>query len=239
MDAIEKRIRGVAVDANRAFADHQITVRSDAGMYRSWRIGRPQSGFYAMNITIEPNRIFVTGDCGVLVLQREWDMLAWLKQSIGDYHYVAEKVPNEIKVHEFDEERAKEWIAQQCVREYPLRGFAVRTLNDYWVGFEGSNYVPEIHHARELDEEADRRMTWDEAEELRNAAESGEEEFRAAFWRSKAAHDGVEYPGCENFTHRFLWQMEGLKWWLAHLPTVPESRRGVSGRPHHDTGRAC
>lgn len=114
MNAQQKRIAMVAEQAKKAFAEHQIEVRLNQGLFRNWQCSRPKSSVYLFNISTEPGRLFVTGDIGVLVVERVPDMIDFALRTIGDLHYFASKVPSEIKVKEFDPEVAVEWLKEHA-----------------------------------------------------------------------------------------------------------------------------
>ena len=83
---------------------------------RAWRVGRPDSGTYAMTVYVVPGRLIMVGDCGPLVFEREYDMVAWARRCISDPHYMFGKIPHEFKTREFSEEKAAAWLAE--IRKY-------------------------------------------------------------------------------------------------------------------------
>lgn len=107
----------VIVDAEKraaaAFSEHQITVRLDQGVFRSWRCCRPDSWTYGFDVTTTPGNLYVTGDIGDLIVSRTNDMIAWSRSAVESIGYFEEKVPNCIVTRVWDPDRAREWIDEQ------------------------------------------------------------------------------------------------------------------------------
>lgn len=113
-DAKIEQHRRMAADV---FREHVIAPRHEHGLFASWRCGKPGDSAYAFNITIEPGCIFVTGDIGVLVLERTENMLAWCRSAIRDVNYFAQKVPHEIPTTEWCDDVAREFIEELRAEE--------------------------------------------------------------------------------------------------------------------------
>ena len=116
---LNKKIRVdlIAKLAAESFKNHQIVKRLDVDLFRHWRCGQPNTNIYAFNITTIPGRIVVTGDIGVLVVEREPDMLPWCQGAIDSIDYFAQKVPHEITTKEYDSEIAKKWVKEQIASD--------------------------------------------------------------------------------------------------------------------------
>lgn len=111
--SVKRQIDQIAEMAKTNFAGHQIEVRLDHGLFRNWRCAKPDTGSYAFNISTEPGRLFVTGDVGCMIWEREPDMITWARQAIKDIDYMAGKVPSEIKTRQWDVDTACDWITDQ------------------------------------------------------------------------------------------------------------------------------
>lgn len=106
---LEEQIRQ---HADKAFLDHEITLRSKNGLYRSWRCCRPGSWTYGFDITTIPGSLFITGDIGDLIVSRTDDMVQWCRGSTGSTSYFAEKVPHGFVTREFKWEVFREWCEE-------------------------------------------------------------------------------------------------------------------------------
>ena len=94
-------------NANKAFADHVLTVRLDTeGPFRAYRCQKPDSWTYGFDVTFTPGWVTIAGDIGFLALSRCADMLPWLRGTVArdgciDFRYVAEKAPHCIVTREW------------------------------------------------------------------------------------------------------------------------------------------
>lgn len=192
-----KRMADVAEFASKAFARHEITQNVSQGLYRHWRCARPDSGMYAFNIITEPGRLIVTGDIGEIILCREPDMLAWLPMALRDPHYLAGKVQAG-KVREWCADVAREWIDAE-----------VKDLRaDFAKDEEDGLATPEDRKRFEANLK--------KYDDLRDETEMGPSYFEAALHQSGLI-DGCDWPRLETFTTQFLWIVEALRWFLAHV----------------------
>ena len=110
MTVAQKRIAYVKMMAADAFSTHEIREVTDGGPARLWECERPGSRIYGFRVTVVPGSIFLTGDLGVLVVQRQEDMIDWARAAINDIGYFAEKVSSEISTRDFDPARVTEWL---------------------------------------------------------------------------------------------------------------------------------
>jgi hypothetical protein len=179
----QKRVAHIATEAKRAFASHEIEqVAKEIEMVGIWRCGRPGEGVFGFSVTVAESSILLTGDLGVLVVQRTGNMIGWAKGAIDSIDYFAEKVPREILTREFDVECVTEWL--------------------------------EFERAETHDPSTELQEAW---ASLADVASCGEIAVMAAVHGSFVLCDG-DTPDFTNWTPRFLWQREALKWWLEHLP---------------------
>jgi len=111
---LEERTREMT---DKAFADHAITERCRQGVFRSWRCKRTKSWVYGFDITTTPGFIFITGDIGDLIVEREYDMLPWCRSACESIDYFAKKVPHAIPTTQFDEAKVLEWVAEELKNE--------------------------------------------------------------------------------------------------------------------------
>lgn len=106
MTTIEKQIRELS---DKAFANHTITERVRAGVFRSWRCQKPGTRAYLFDITTIPGSLIITGDVGDLIVTRTYDMLPWCRGSVDDTRYFAEKVPQGFVKREFSLQSFEQW----------------------------------------------------------------------------------------------------------------------------------
>lgn len=104
-----RRLEDIHRMAVKNFADHQIEQRLNQGAFRYWYCGKAQSSMYYFSITTVPGRLIIAGDIGLLVLEREYDMLQWARQTTEDISYFAGKVVRQIPTREYCSEVAREW----------------------------------------------------------------------------------------------------------------------------------
>ena len=117
MNARAKKIAQHEKYAADAFKNHVIRQDLNQGLFRSWRCGAPDEGNHHFHVTTIPGRIFVSGDNGTMVWERNRDMIPWCRGAIGSIEYFAEKVPSEIPTHEWDANVAREWLRNEIVDE--------------------------------------------------------------------------------------------------------------------------
>ena len=119
-DPVRDRIAQVEALARDAFARHTLAVRYAQGEFRGWRCQRPGSWSYGFDVGAEPGRIWVMGDIGCLVLERERDMVAWLSGAVRDPQYMAGKAVPEIETEEFDADCAERWVREHLDEDHRL-----------------------------------------------------------------------------------------------------------------------
>jgi hypothetical protein len=199
-DVVGDRVRSVVNQAKKDLSEHQVTMRLNNGLWRSWRCQRPGSWVYGFDVTTGPGWIMVTGDMGTCVWERTADMIDWAEASINSLSYFAEKVPREIKIKEYDPDKAKAWLLGEIV--------------DYFNDHCGSD----DHGGMD-----DKQWThWHRLLTLyRHEDPSDQMEFAQAIHKSGVA-DGSDWPNFYNYTYHFLWIREGLKWFFAHKDQAVE-----------------
>lgn len=193
----KKQIETIALLAKEAFAHHTLTIRLNQGLFRNWRCAKHGTGMHSFNVSTEPGRLFITGDVEAFIFQREEDMIPWLRKSIENREYLAEKIICGT-THEWSREIAQDW----------LDATEAQLLADIFETEErGTSDVLAVTRKRLIS--------------LRNAAnqlEFGREPFLAALWDSGVSRCG-DYPSMTGFTPGFLWACEALKRFLGHLDT--------------------
>ena len=151
--------RDIEEMAGKAFAEHQITRRFDSELVRHYRCQKPGTWTYGFDVTFTPGWVFIHGDIGHLALNREADMLPWLRRLFEceriDFRYAAQKAPSCIKTREWTEEAAHRAI-------------------DNWLDGRERTYDEQ----RELHDLVDEQ--WDEA--VRIMSEDGPMEFDPRDW---------------------------------------------------------
>lgn len=113
LNARQKKIEHHEWMAATAFKDHVIREDLNRGLFRSWRCGRPGDSCHHFHVTTTPGRIFVAGDNGTMVWERNPDMVKWVRGSINSIGYFASKVPHDIPTTEWDAEVAREWLVDE------------------------------------------------------------------------------------------------------------------------------
>lgn len=108
--------------AETSFSEHEFTTLigfpTSSGLYHAYRCRKPGTGIYGFDVTFIPGSVIVTGDIGELILQRDNDMMPWIRGVLGegrdhasiDFRYVAEKVPNNIITRAWSKEAATEVV---------------------------------------------------------------------------------------------------------------------------------
>lgn len=190
---IDDRIKHVAELAKKAFAEHRVEplwvgVPFGPGLIeaRAWLCGKPDRSEYHFTLYSVPGRLILCGDLGTLVVERTRDMLAWARGSIGDVNYFAEKVPREIETKEYDPDLVRAWIHE--TDQEVLEDNRSEKFVKEWIG--------ELRAA------------------LLSAVEDGEAAVSEAYYGSGIYGGGP--PDWTNWRHRFLWQREAIKWFLAN-----------------------
>ena len=203
MHATLKRFTEHQKRAEKTFAEHAITQRLDQGLFRSWRCQRPNTWMYGFDVHTTPGSLIVTGDIGLMVFEREADMLAWLRGSINDPYYMAGKVPQSIKTREFCHEVAKE-VIRDLGREIKPDSFPSIYIN----GTGRLAYKDVKERFKEMLGSQSDLDVHDEHSVKSTLYESG-------------FVDGGDFPSLDDFTGTFLWIHSALKWFVANLPADP------------------
>jgi hypothetical protein len=95
------------------FSTHIIERHDAHNDYQKWCCGRKDgSAFYWFGVIESGSLLVVYGDIGFLAVQRQKNMIDWVRRSIKDIHYFAEKVPASIKIRQYDGDVAEEWLRE-------------------------------------------------------------------------------------------------------------------------------
>lgn len=175
------------------FKDHVATVTCDHPECRSWRCQKPGTWCYGFNVTVRPGWIYLDGDIGFLALSRERDMIAWLRGAIRDPDYMAQKVPQELVVQEYNRELGVEYFEE----------LQERVLADNLMEDKSYEEILEIF------------------EPWIGAAGSDEHEFQQAIHETYSYELDDEPRRCYDLTPSFICQWQALKWWLEQLDAAP------------------
>lgn len=208
---ITDRVKDVARRAKNDLAKHTITQTLDAGLYRAWKCGEPGNCINAFEVVTGPGWLLIRGDMGTCLWERTNDMLGWCRGSINSLDYFAEKVPREIKIKEYDPDRARAWLLEQVL--------------DFWNDHCGSD----DHGGMDEDD-------WKQWETLKDLYRESDPTEKLDFERevmNSGINDGGDYPDWENYTYHFLWQREALKWLFANLDKVKNANRVTKTIEHY------
>jgi hypothetical protein len=189
------RITQIADLAKHSFANHIVEPlwfglpygdsRHGPFEARAWLCHNPKCCAYHFTLYSVPGRLIICGDIGACVWERTRDMLAWARGSIDSIHYFAEKVVSEIETEEYDADMVRAWIHEMDQQ----------ILEDD----RSEKYVKEW-------------ISGGLRAELLSAVEDGEHRVGEVYHES-GFYDG-DWPNWKNFTYRFLWQREAIKWFL-------------------------
>ncbi len=107
----------------KEFAEHELTIMRDDGLYRHLRCQRPKSWMYGFDIVTWPGSLVVQGDIGTFAFKRVTDMFEFFENSRREINpgYWAEKAvafdrhggPRDTTLESF-ERRVREWIASEA-----------------------------------------------------------------------------------------------------------------------------
>lgn len=162
-------------------------LHRDGDTVRLWRCTHPASCIHRFYICCPPGWLIVYGDMGECMWSRTEDMIEFARQSIHSLGYFSEKASRESRVTEFAPELVEEWAA-----ELPAE-FA----------------------------ESGREWTETLADELEGivaeADENGRQAFELALLRSDLYTDFEDVPTTDFYTYRYLWIVEGIKWFIGRL----------------------
>ena len=185
----EALVERISRCAGIAFGDHVVTERWSGDGYGSWRCGREGgSSNYYFNVSVEPGRVFVTGDIGELIVERSTPMLPWVRGAIDSISYFAEKVPSSMKTRQWCPDVSRELLDE--------------LENDPHGSFDNHTYEEQMAIKEKISE-----VRWN--------LDDGEHIFKQTLYES-GLFDGADFPLCDSWNPRFLWCREALKWFLAN-----------------------
>ncbi len=169
-------------------ADHVLTVKHEAGLYRHLYFGKPGDGNMAFSVVTWPGWLCYSGDMGTYVFSRLPDMFAFFRRPEG-----------ELSIN-------PDYWAQKCEGADKVDG--IRAYDPELFRAEVAEWLDAAEASPETREEV-------EALVLAHA-EDGEVLAREAVCDFKAG-DGFEFrdfheADCRRFTFRFLWCLHAVVW---------------------------
>jgi hypothetical protein len=184
--------RRAAEDAQKNLKNHTIVqLHRDGDPGRIWRCSNNGSSVYKFTVCAPPGWLHVYGDMGECMWARSYDMLAFIRGSIGSLDYFSEKASKDCKIREPYTELAEEWLEEQ----------------------ESGTEWEENHGEPITDENREKLHEIREAFERYNSIENL---IQAAY--ESGLYDSPSYlPHCEYYTYQYLWKIEALKWFVAKI----------------------
>lgn len=169
--------------------DHVVRqLHYDGDVVRLWRCASPNSSIYSFSVEASLGWLIVYGDMGACMWSRTLDMVSFVRGSVHSLDYFSEKVPTTIAIKQHYPELIEEWF---------------RDIKGEWI--EGGNEWTEDHDAAL----ADIRSEYEECH--------CKDDFNRALAHSVFYHDFESIPDTTYYTFRYLWTIEGLKWWIQRL----------------------
>lgn len=199
-DRYAKMIDEMAV---KAFAEHEIEVKLEQGLYRHYRCAKPGTGIYHFHVVTFPGRILVCGDIGDMCWERVPDMFTWAPGALDSISYLEEKVWRTIKTEEFNKEVAEEhvlWDFQSHTEDLDLE---------------------DPKDAEEYQKHVEIR------DELLNKADDNGPDFYTAYYESDWY--GGDMISGDGYTANFLWARSALKWFFANYDYTKVIVPGAGG----------
>lgn len=194
----DARVAAIAKMAAHNFRNHSVRqlYRADSlvgepqnpnRVYAGWRCKDPASWAHGFDVFSFPGRLMVTGDIGLMVWEREENMLAWANSSLASIDYFAGKVVQEIKTKEYDRDCVVAWMHE--VDQDILNG--------------------------EIDYDSRRAKMWltEVRDAVKSAVDDGEHEVMRVICDS-GFEDGCDMPSFDNWRYDFLWAREAVRWFL-------------------------
>lgn len=169
-------------------AEHTITTRHCAGLYRHWRCQRPGTWNMGFDIIAWPGSLCYTGDMGDYLFQRTEDMVAFMRISCMSYEYAAEKCV----AHDG---RLKEWSEKEFQRVLAERRAESDTFTAVYAGGRQTKSVAEA--VEEIERKYQNYSSRHDAEKAM---------YESGLW------DGGDLPSCEVWSFHFLWCLHAIKW---------------------------
>lgn len=205
MHARMKRWKAHDKRAETTFAEHKIEQRLNQGLFRSWRCKRPNSWNYGFDVTTIPGSLIVTGDIGLMVFEREADMIPWLQTGVrnNELDYMAGKVPRDIKVREYCSEVAREEIVEIGRRIKPDSVPRIFTSSTGRMDY------------KQVKERFKTMLGRDSDLDIHD-----EHSVKSTLYESGFV-DGGDFPSLDDYTSGYLWIFSALKWFVANLPPEP------------------
>ncbi len=182
-----------------AFANHVVTKEGEG----RWHFGKPGTGIYHGRIITAPGTLILFGDLGELMFRpSSKDALGWLRDcltasgsKVYSVGYVAEKVPHDIKITEFQKEAVAERIQQ-------LRD----SVNDYK---DHEGYEEHVKNIVAFADDLASHSEWESAYQFYDYFY-----FRSA--HHKVWHDDGP-PDVEPLSFSFLFKVEFLRYFLMRI----------------------
>ncbi len=202
MSYMQQQKKHVEEAVKGALAKHTVKqLHNDGDPGRLWKCSNNGSSVYAFTICAPPGWLIIYGDMGECMWSREYDMIAFAKQSIESDRYFAGKASKDCNITELRDELAREWIAEQPKDWSECSG-------EPW-GDEQQEMLDEIEQA--LDRYGDVR------------------DFQTACFESDLCSDSSAVPDCKAYTFNYLWQIEAIKWFLKKLDAGEVTKQKFEG----------
>jgi len=186
----DKLVSRAKSDVAECLINHVVTQRHrDGDPGRIWRCARPGTVVYAFTVYATPGWLMMTGDIGECMWSRVYDMLSFIRGSIGSLEYFSEKASRDCVIREKRTELAEEWLDEQPKE---------------WKEYHGEPMTKE--------QKAKLREIRDEFEEYNSI-----DRLQTAIYDSQMFDSTSYIPSCEFYTFQYLWKIEALKWFIAKV----------------------
>lgn len=195
-ETFERRhTRETFADAAKRLENHSIEVLHCDGLYRHYRCTNNGSWNDGFSIVTWPGSLMYTGDMGEYLFQRTDDMIAWMRDSLGSHHYVAEKCVAHGNVR-----------TGSAVTEFRIEVLE-EVLAERFQDAEENESTAEVNDIRE------------KLAEIRDALDEDHRDPAFAYQAisDSGLWDGCAFQSCETFTYRFLWCLRALRWFVDTL----------------------
>lgn len=190
------------------FKDHVLVANADQLKRRQF--GRPKSSLYWFDLVTWHGNLLVTGDIEACWWQREPDMLAWARTSIGDVDYFAGKVVRPIATREWNSEVATAWVHE----EFGLRLERIGTILNVETTKTHGSRIARLHSDRD---------------DLIQCAQENKHAFDEMLIES--GWSSGEYPDLTLYKPGFLWARSAVQTALRLIPGETDSSRSpAAGR---------
>jgi hypothetical protein len=186
----KQQMARVVATAKENLKDHVITqLHKDGEGGRRWLCSRPQSSVYRFHVYAPPGWLMITGDMGECMWSRVYDMLAFVRQSIGSLGYFSEKVTRDIEIKEYHTELVEEWF---------------KNFKKEWKESYGEKPSKDV-----LGQLADLRESWENYNDPQR--------LQMEIYEGIYDYDSESIPSFKTYKYHYLWKIEALKWFIAKI----------------------